>query len=80
MDFSFHCLRHTFATRLAQAGIDLYKISKLLGHRSISTTERHSHHSPESLRNGVDILEVPENLGHNLDTIKKKGQPKWLTP
>ncbi|TLD40628.1 MAG: hypothetical protein JETT_3126 [Candidatus Jettenia ecosi] len=31
-NFHFHDLRHTFATRLAQRGVDLYKISKLLGH------------------------------------------------
>lgn len=34
-DFRFHDLRHTFATRLAQRGIDIYKISKLLGHHDI---------------------------------------------
>lgn len=56
--FRFHDLRHTFATRLVQAGIDLYKVSKLLGHKDISTTQRYAHHSPESLREGVDILDT----------------------
>jgi len=55
-DFHFHDLRHTFATRLAQAGVDLYKIAKLLGHNDISTTQRYAHHCPESLRSSVDIL------------------------
>ncbi|NOR64405.1 MAG: tyrosine-type recombinase/integrase [Candidatus Scalindua sp.] len=32
-NFRWHDLRHTFATRLAQCGVDLYKISKLLGHK-----------------------------------------------
>ena len=54
----FHDLRHCFATRLAQAGIDLYKISKLLGHEDIRMTQRYSHHSPENLRDGVEALEV----------------------
>lgn len=57
-DFTFHGLRHTFATRLAQSGVDLYKISKLLGHKDIKTTQRYSHHCPESLRDGVEILET----------------------
>lgn len=60
-DFRFHDLRHTFATRLAQAGIDLYKISKLIGHKDIKMTQRYSHHCPDSLLDGVEILEVDYN-------------------
>ena len=67
-DFRFHDLRHTFATRLAQAGVDLYKISKLLGHKDIKMTQRYAHHCPDSLRDGVEILEVD----YNLTTIGKK--------
>jgi len=55
-NFTFHDLRHTFATWLAQAGIDIYTISKLLGHTDVSTTQRYAHHCPESLRRGVDVL------------------------
>ncbi len=55
--FRFHDLRHTFATRLVQKGVDIYKVSKLLGHKDISTTQKYSHHYPESLRDGVEILD-----------------------
>jgi integrase len=58
----FHDLRHTFATRLAQSGIDIYKIAKLLGHKDIKTTQRYAHHCPESLRDGVNILGSMENI------------------
>jgi site-specific recombinase XerD len=61
-DFTFHDLRHTFATRLAQSGVDLYAISRLLGHNDISTTQRYAHHSPESLRNSVEVLEKCYNF------------------
>jgi site-specific recombinase XerD len=56
-DFTFHCLRHTFATRLAQNGVDIYKIAKLLNHKDLKNTQRYSHHCPESLMVGVKILE-----------------------
>lgn len=55
--FRFHDLRHTFATRLVQAGVDLYQVAKLLGHKDISTTQRYAHHYPESLRDGVKTLD-----------------------
>ncbi len=52
-----HDLRHTFATRLVQAGVDLYKVQRLLGHQSPVMTQRYAHHSPESLRDGVATLD-----------------------
>ncbi|MGH9784229.1 MAG: tyrosine-type recombinase/integrase [Terriglobia bacterium] len=56
-DFLFHDLRHTFATRLVQAGVDLYKVQRLLGHQSPLMTQRYAHHYPESLRDGVETLD-----------------------
>ncbi len=69
-DFRFHDIRHTFATRLVQAGVDLYKVGKLLGHKDIRMTQRYSHHYPESLRDGVEVLDKKR---YNLGTISKKG-------
>lgn len=56
--FRFHDLRHTFATRLVQKGVDIYKVAKLLGHKDVSTTQRYAHHYPESLRDGVEVLDT----------------------
>ena len=56
-DFHFHDLRHTFATRLVQAGVELYKVQRLLGHKSPIMTQRYAHHYPESLRDGVEVLD-----------------------
>ncbi len=56
-DFRFHDLRHTFATRLVQRGVDIYKVQRLLGHKTPAMTQRYAHHSPESLRDGVEVLD-----------------------
>ncbi len=52
----FHDLRHTFATRLVLAGVDLASVSKLLGHSSIQMTMRYAHPTPEVLKSAVSKL------------------------
>lgn len=52
----FHSLRHTFASWLVQAGVSIYKVSKLLGHSDVKTTEIYSHLRIEDLRNSVEKL------------------------
>jgi len=42
-DFTFHCLRHTCASYLAQSGASLLEIADVLGHKQISVTKRYSH-------------------------------------
>jgi integrase len=64
----FHDLRHTFATRLAQAGVDLYTVQKLGRWKSISMVTRYAHHHPESLRAGVEVLDkVGKKISTNLE-------------
>ena len=43
----FHSLRHGYATEALRSGVDLYTISKLLGHEDISTTTIYAHLCPE---------------------------------
>jgi len=60
---TFHDLRHTSATRLVEAGVPLHTVSKLLGHSSVTVTERYSH-PEQSVKEAVDILE-------NIDSYNK---------
>jgi integrase len=60
----FHDLRHTFATRLVQNGVDLYRVQKLGRWKTTSMIMRYAHHYPESLRPGIETMDeaCPENI------------------
>ena len=58
VDMTFHDLRHDFASRLVQAGVDLYQVRDLLGHSSITLTERYAHLAPHQKRAAVALLEA----------------------
>jgi integrase len=57
LDFHFHDLRHTFASRLVMAGIDLTTVKELLGHKDIKMTLRYSHLSQAHVKNAVSVLD-----------------------
>jgi site-specific recombinase XerD len=58
-DFHWHDLRHTFASRLVMKGVDLYTVSKLMGHYSTEVTERYAHLANAHLQKAVDSLTIP---------------------
>lgn len=51
-----HKLRHTFASHLVQAGVDLYRVKDLMGHSSIQMTERYAHLAPQDLKSAITKL------------------------
>ena len=53
----FHTLRHTYASWLHESGVDLYTISKLVGHANITMTQRYSHVADTTLENAVKALQ-----------------------
>ena len=56
-DFHFHDLRHTFASRLVMAGVDIRTVQELMGHKTIAMTLRYSHLSPDHKRRAIEALE-----------------------
>jgi integrase len=57
--FRIHDLRHSFASRLVQRGVDLYRVQKLLGHASPVMTQRYAHLAPDHLAAAVAVLDRP---------------------
>jgi integrase len=72
-----HALRHTFGTRWLQAGGDIYKLSKILGHSSVAVTEAHyAHLLKEDLvaaSQQVKIPVAPRAQGRVLKMARRSG-------
>jgi len=64
---SWHTLRHTFASRLVNSGVDIVTVKELLGHSSLSVTMRYTHTNLDSKRAAVAKL---DDFGDNLVTVR----------
>lgn len=63
-DLGWHALRHTFATQLIRRGVDIHQVCTLLGHSSITVTEKYLHVLGATLQGTVDLLlEDPAGRG-----------------
>jgi integrase len=55
-DFTWHDLRHTFASRLVMADVDIRTVAELLGHKTLTMTMRYTHLAPEHKLVAVERL------------------------
>lgn len=70
-NFHWHDIRHTFASRLAMAGVGIRAIQDALGHKSLAMTVRYSHLAPDFLLDVVEkLVPKPQSEG---DTETRTG-------
>ena len=67
-----HSLRHTFGTRLGEAGADAFTIMKLMGHSTITVSQRYVHPSTDALERAIGKLSAGASLGTQAKTKKRK--------
>jgi integrase len=71
----FHDLRHTFASHLVMAGVDLMTIKEFLGHKRLEMTLRYAHLAPDHKRAAINRLDT------SMDTRQKeRGSAQAQTP
>ena len=69
-DFHIHDLRHTCAAWLVTAGVPLTEVRDLLGHSTITMTERYAHLAPENVRASVKLLESDRSRSGHVTELK----------
>ncbi len=66
-----HDLRHSYASKLVQAGVDLYTVGQLLGHKDPKMTQRYAHLSKGDLHDAVKVL----NPSAASSRVRRSGKP-----
>ena len=61
-EFVVHSLRHTFATRLGESGADAFEIMRILGHSSVTVSQKYVHPTPENLERAFERLEARNQI------------------
>ena len=65
--FTFHGLRHTAASQMVMAGVDLRTVGKILGHKTAQITLRYAHLEPDYLKGAVDRLDFATKEAYKED-------------
>ena len=86
-DYCLHCLRHTFATELLNAGMHIECLQQLLGHSSIEMTLRYARLSDKTREQEYfkamaiiegELINEPDKRDHQLPPLSEEAQ--LLTP
>jgi hypothetical protein len=71
-EFVPHTFRHTYGTRLGEAGTDAFTIMKLMGNSSETVSQRYVHPTPETLERAVDRLQKLNSENRAAEDLKEK--------
>ena len=72
-DFRFHDTRHTFASHLVMAGVDIKTVQELLGHTTLTMTMKYAHLAPDHRARAIRILDSALRSDTKSDTVKISG-------
>jgi integrase len=68
-EFVIHSLRHTFGTRLGEAGIDAFTMRKVMGHSTVKVSERYVHPNEEAVARAIERLQKRQQPATILATV-----------
>ncbi len=68
-EFVWHDLRHTFASSLVMAGVNLTSVKELMGHKTIAVTLRYAHLAPDFQRDAINRLDTYMDIVPSRDVI-----------
>ncbi|MGA2987105.1 MAG: site-specific integrase [Terriglobia bacterium] len=79
-EFVIYSLRHTYGTRLGEAGADAFTIMRLMGHSSVTVSQRYVHPTPEALERAVEKLHAMNTKAtNNLPGEQKRQLPATVS-
>jgi len=81
VEFVPHSFRHTYGTRLGESGADAFTIMRLMGHSSVTVSQKYVHPTPETVERAVqrlDALNGGERLRSPFQSLQKSLQAREM--